>query len=686
MNGKPEFERLLQPYKVGQMNLKNRIVLTAMSTHFAGEDGEVTDTLINWHARRAKGGAALIIVEPAFVATTVDPLRMFGVALRADDARFIPGLARLAEAIHQNGAKAALQVMAGGGAQAVGEPWIPGVQPQGVSPSGVPGLRNPKVPRVLSIDEIEKIVESCAMSARNIKDAAFDMIEINGHGGYIIAQFLSPYFNKRTDKYGGSLDNRCRFLLEIVDAMRKAVGPDFPLTVKYSIDDFLPGGWEVKQSQVLAQKLAAAGVDGIGVSSGVHGSKMPAVLPYFYPRGVFLPFAKAIKEVVDIPVFVGGRLDDPRVAEKALEEGKTDFIYLGRGLITDPDWPQKVASGQIEEIRPCIACNECRQQLVKLQPVRCTGNAVAGREGEYDLIKPAEVKKKVMIVGAGPAGMEAARIAAPRGHQVILYDKRRRPGGLMVLGGVHNQEIDALLKWMTTQIKKLPVEVRLQTEVTPALVEEMKPDVVILASGGTFVTPKVPGIRRDNVFSGQDFVNLLNGIPLNKGIFFRLLSPLAKYLVTTSRMRRFLGFNFPIKKIVAVIGGQFVGCALTLALANKGKRVTVIEESDQFGSDIEANTMVTLNDEVEKGNVKILTSTKLEEVTDKGVVVTDKNRNKSLHKADTVFLALELGPSNSSLADDLKGKVTEVYTIGDAKSFRRIMEAVSEGYVVAHKL
>ena len=684
------FSKLCEPGNIGTLRLKNRIAMPAMGTRLCGVWGEVTDALTRWYRRRAQGGCSLVMVEATLAATAIDNLRLQTRQLRADDTCYIPGLAVLAEAIHEGGALAGMQLSAGGGAQAKAGPWTPGFQGvqeiQPVSPSGVPAIGRSDRPRVLTTEEIETIVELCGNAAWNVKQASFDIVEIHAFGGYLITQFLSPYFNKRTDRYGGSFENRCRFLMEILAAMREAVGPNFPLIVKYSIEDQLPGGWDIDQSRALAEKLEAAGVNAIVVSSGVHGAKMPAVPPYFYPRGIFLPYAEAIKKVVGIPVIAEGRLDDPSLAEKALTEGKADFIYQGRALIADPDWPKKVASGRIEDIRPCLACNECRQSVHDLRVLRCSVNAAAAREGEYDAIRPAEVKRKVMIVGGGPAGIEAARVAALRGHEVILCEKNRQLGGIMLLGGIHNEEITAFAKWMVAQIKKLPVEVRLQTEVTPALVGSIRPDVVIVATGGTFVAPEVPGTERPNVFSAQDLLKLMNGVPVKKGILMSSLLPLAKRAVTVATVRRFLGSNFPIKKRVAVIGGQFPGCSLALFLAHKGKEVTVLEESDHFGKDMEAHTMVGLMAEVEAGKVKILTSTKIEKIIDKGVVVIDESGNKILCEADSVIVALELAASDSNLAEQLQNSGKEVYTIGDAKSFGRMMKAVSEGYVTGHNL
>ncbi|MFH1123106.1 MAG: FAD-dependent oxidoreductase [Pseudomonadota bacterium] len=677
---------LLEPGRIGSLTVKNRIVVPAMGTGFAGENAEVTDTLVQWHARRARGGAGLIIVEPCFGATAVDPLRPLGQGLRADDPQYIPGLTRLARSIHDNGARAAIQLQPGAGAQAKGKPWRPDTQTQPVSPSGVPAIGREDRPRILSIDEIEAIVRLCGVAAGNIKQAGFDMIEILAHGGYLITEFLSPYFNKRGDRYGGSFDNRCRFLLEIVASIMETTGHDLPLTVKFSIADFLPGGWDVGQSRLLAKKLETAGVNGIGISSGVYEAKMPAVPPYFYPRGIFIPFAEAMKQAANIPVFVGGRLNDPKLANKVLQDGKADFIYEGRALIADPDWPLKVAEGRVEDIRPCLSCNECRHARHKTLPIRCSINAVVGKEGQYDVISKAEVVKSVMVVGGGPAGLEAARVAALRGHRVTLFEKGKRLGGLMQIGGVHNAEITVFHKWLVAQVRKLSVDVRLCTEVTAALAREIQPDVIILACGGDFVTPDVPGTSGSRVFSARDLARLLNGHPLHKGFWLTLLTAVVRPFITAAMVRRSLRLGFPIGRNVAVVGGQFPGCSLALALAHAGKKVTVIEPSGQIGKDVEVNIMAAIKSEIKEGNITVLTATEIKEITEDGIHVSLGIVETTLVKADTVILALDLDPSHSTLTGEIQGISPETFMIGDATSFGRIPAAIYEGYTTAFNL
>ena len=650
-----KFENLFRPGRIGTLELKNRLVMPAMATLFCGEWGEVNDTIVNYYARRAKGGIGLVTVETTMAATTIDALRVLPRVLRADDDSFIPGLANLAEAVHENGAKIGIQLTPGGGCQASGGPWMPGSveKIERVSPSGVPPYGTTYKPRVLSTEEVEKIVELYGDSALRIKRAGLDLIEIHGHGGYLIAQFLSPYFNKRTDKYGGSLDNRCRFLLELVDAVRKAVGRELALTVKYSIDEYIEGGIDVKTSQIIAQKLEAAGVDGISISAGLYGSKITAVPPYYFPRGTLLPLAEAIKEVVNIPVLAVGRLDEPELAEQVLKDGKADFIGLGRAVIADPDWPQKVASGQLDEIRKCIACNECREKLFQPAQVRCTINAVAGREGKYDVIRPADVKKKVVVVGGGLAGMEAARVAALRGHQVILFEQSEELGSTVKLVSKppHKEIFRNIPEYYSTMLNRLGVELRLGKRATAELITSENPDAVIIATGAVATTPDIPGADKGITVTALD-----------------VLSDKAK-----------------IGKEIIIAGGDYVESEIANLLAQQNKKVTIVTMLDKPAPGMERWTWNALSAELAEAGVKILTSVKVDEITDDGIVLIDKNWNKTQLKADTVVLPLRLKPSDD-LAQELTGKVKEVCTIGGAKSPGRICDAISEGYITAYNL
>ena len=657
-----EFENLFRSGKLGTLELKNRIVMLPMATILCGEWGEVTQNLMDWYATRAKGGAGLVMVEVCMAQTAVDPRRLLPCILRADDNAFIPGLACLADSVHENGAKIGIQLTAGGGAQASGGAWLPGLEGvqkvEQVSPSGVPAYGvamhgTVQQPRILSVEEIEKCVELCGDSARRVKRAGFDMIEIHAHEGYLIAQFMSPYFNKRTDKYGGSLEKRCRFLLEIVAAMKKAAGPDFPVTVKYSIDEFIPGGRDVKESQEIAKMLEEAGVSGLSCSIGVYGSRVPPVPPYYVQRGSLIYMTEAIKEVVGIPVMAVGRLDEPELAEKALRDGKGDFIGLGRALIADPEWPVKVQEGRLDEIRKCLACNECRVTIHTPHPIRCAVNPVAGRESKYGSTGKAEARKKLVVVGGGPAGMEAARTAALRGHSVVLFEAESKLGGMVRVGSVppHKEILLSVPEYYERELPRLGVELKLGVKATPDGIAEEKPDCVIVATGGVPFSPDIPGADRSVAVNALD---VLSGREETGGV-------------------------------VVVAGGGAVGCEVANFLAQRGKKVTIVEMLDNVGQDMDSWVWVCLSAELSDKDVKILKSTKIEEITNDGVVVMDRNWKKTFLKADSVVLALGLKPSDG-LAREIEGKVKKMCLIGDAERPRRIQDAVYEGFLAGYNL
>jgi 2,4-dienoyl-CoA reductase-like NADH-dependent reductase (Old Yellow Enzyme family)/thioredoxin reductase len=657
-----EFENLFRPGKLGTLELKNRIVMLPMATILCGEWGEVTQGLIDWYATRARGGAGLVMVEVCMAETAIDLRRLLPCILRADDDCFIPGLACLADAVHENGAKIGIQLTAGGGAQASGGAWQPGLEGiqkvDQVSPSGVPAYGaamhgTVQQPRVLSIEEIEKCIELCGDSARRVKRAGFDMIEIHAHEGYLIAQFMSPYFNKRTDKYGGSLEKRCRFLMEILAAMKKATGPEFPIMVKYSIDEFIPGGRDVKESQEVAKMLEEAGVSGLSCSIGVYGSRVPPVPPYYVQRGSLLYMTAAIKEVVKIPVMAVGRLDEPELAEKALKDGKGDFIGLGRALIADPEWPVKVQEGRVGEIRRCLACNECRVTIHTPHPIRCAINPVAGRESKYGSLGKAQTVKKVVIVGGGPAGMEAARTAAIRGHQVVLFEAETKLGGMLRLGCLppHKEILQSVSEYYEREFNRLGVEVKLGVKATADLIRRGNPDCVIVATGGVAFVPDIRGVDR----------------------------PIAVHALDVLSGQKETGAD------VVVVGGGAVGCEVANFLAQRNKKVTIVEMLDTVGQDLDSWVWVCLSAELAEKNVKIVKSTKTEEITGEGVVLADRNWNKTFLKADSVVLALGLKPAGD-LAREIKGKVKEIYIIGDAQQPRRIQEAVYQGFLTAYNL
>ncbi len=654
------FKKLFEPGKIGPLALKNRIVMPPMGTRFCGPWGEVTDTLIEWYARRARGGAGLIIVEATHTATALEPVRYTTRLLRADDDSFFPGLFQLAEAVHDAGAKVGIQLSVGWGIRAASGPWTPlGVEylqeDKLIAASVVPSPSG-KAVRELTAEEIGKMVELIGHAAARVKQVGFDAIEINAHSGYLVAGFMSPHFNRRTDQYGGSLDNRLRFLLEIIDSIRKNVGPEFPIIVKYAIDEDIKGGRDVAESQMIARRLQQKGVNAISVSVGTVGSKLAVIGPMYFPEGFMVPLAEALKKAVTIPVILSGRMGNPVLAEQVLEEGKADFIGLGRPLIADPDWTEKVATGRAKEVRWCIACNDCSKVTINHKgPVRCTVNATAGREREYDVIRPAERVKKIAVIGAGPAGMEAARVAALRGHRVTLYEKASDlGGGQLRFAGMppHKDVLRHIVDYYGEAFKQLAnLEVRLGKKVTARDILSEKPDTVIIATGAEPLVPDVPGV--DKAIMATPF-SLLDG-------------------------------KVEAGKTVVVVGGGLVGCEIANLLAGQGKQVTITEMLDTIAADVEARVWIALKDELSQSGVRLLTGLKLDAITDEGAVLIDRKGDRVTLKADTVVLACGMTPVNA-LVKGLGGKVGELHVIGDASQPRTIRHAISEGYTLAYRL
>lgn len=656
MSPKPELSKLLQPGKIGTLHLKNRIIMPPMATSFASIMGESTDTLLEYLRARARGGAGLIFTETALVATVIDRLRQLACMLRIDDDGFVPPLFELVEALHQAGAKAGIQLSPGMASQARGASWDIGSTEAvpGVGPSGVTHPEIGKPARELTLEEIGKIVKLFGMAAARAKGAGFDVIEIHAHSGFLTGQFLSPYFNKRADKYGGSPEKRFRFLAEIIEETRKQVGSDYPLTVKFSIDEFLEGGRTLKEGQDIARALEKAGINAITISSGIHGVRLPSMPSMYHPDAAFLPLAAAVREAVSLPIILPGKLGDPALAERVLKEGKADFVAWGRPLIADPELPRKVAEGRVGEVRRCLFCNECiRVQWAYKAPLRCTVNPVAGREARYGTINPAPVKKKVVVVGAGPAGMEAARVAALRGHEVIIYEKSGElGGGQLRLAAIpaYKDVLGHIARYYAAAFKPLPVNIVLGKNITASAVLKNKPDAVIVATGAGALVPDVPGINGQNVVTAHDY---LAGKEV-KG------------------------------KTVIVVGGGSVGCEVAGVIAGRGRQVTVVEMLDAVATDVHAMVKIGLMKELSERGVKIMTGLKMTAVTGRGVEVTGKN-GKQVLEADLVVLALGARSSNE-LGEKLRGKVKELYVIGDARQPGRIRDAVSEGYAVAFEI
>ncbi|MFH0811947.1 MAG: NAD(P)/FAD-dependent oxidoreductase, partial [Pseudomonadota bacterium] len=612
------YAHILQPGMIGKMNLKNRIIFSPCETLYATVDGEVTQKVIDYYARRAKGGTALLVVHSAQACTKLDPIDPFAHSLRVDDNAYIPMLAELTEAVHRAGAKIAILVSAGGGAAAMGFPYDRGlegvIEMQNLGVGDRVSLVARRPVKVLSTDEVKKFIKVYGLAARRVMLAGFDAMYIHALA-YLTSQFMSPLWNNRDDEYG---KDRLRFLLELIDECRKNASPDFPLVVRMAIDEYFPGAITVEEGVKLAKRLGDAGVSAIDCMAGIYESMHYIVPPVYLPKGILVNLAEAVKKEVKIPVITQGRIYDPDMANDIIRDGKADFIQMARGLLADPEWVNKVQDGRENEIRKCIGCNRCFDRVLKAQSIRCAINPTVGREGEFEEVPPlTPTSKKVVVVGAGPAGMEAARISAEKGHRVTLFEKTGElGGGQLKLATVPpcKDEYLNIVRYYQSQFDRLKnISVTLNKEVTIEDIKREVPDVVILATGATPLVPTIEGIDRENVVTINDV----------------------------------LGGKVKVSGKVVVAGGGSAGIDCANFLSAQEIDVTVVEMLDECALDEELITRLTLLFMLgQKKNVKIMTGLTIQKITKEGLVAKDKENKEVTIPADYVVTALGVIPYN----------------------------------------
>ncbi|MFC1963252.1 FAD-dependent oxidoreductase [Chloroflexota bacterium] len=639
--------KLFEPGKIGKMALENRIIMAPMGMQ--SEDGKFSRRNIDYYAARAQGGVGLVITGGSLVDTTIEDVRL--TMVDSDDK--IASLTELASAVHQYEKKVAVQLVAG-----LGRLGFPGGPKQPVAPSELPCFGNPRaMTREMTIEEIEKLVKAFGNATRIVRAAGMDAVEVHGYGGYLLDQFQTALWNKRTDKYGGDLDGRLRFSMEIISEIKRIGGKDFPVIFKFTPKHYIGGGRELDEGLEIARRLEDAGVAALHIDVGSNETWYLKCPPIYMQPGPWIEIAEAVKKVVNIPVIIGGKLGYPDLAESILKEGKADFIALGRPLLADPEWPKKVKEGRLDDIKPCIGCHAgCWGRTMRGKYVSCAVNPATGVEKEYALV-PATRRKSVLIIGGGPAGLEAARVAATRGHEVTLWERSGRLGGNLIPASVpeFKHDIRSLIDYLSNQVKKLGVKVELMKEATPELVRQANPDTVIVAAGATPVIPEIPGVDRDNVLSAVD---LLSG-------------------------------KTEAGETVLIAGGGSIGCEIAVYLAQKGKKVTLIEMKERLlppeGTDLHPINKMMLLKMVADSGAEVLTSTRLLEITGKGAIVDTNGSTKSL-KVDSVVLALGL-KSESTLKNALEGKVGEVFAVGDCTQPKgTCLHAIWEGFQVAREV
>ena len=627
-----ELTELFKPASIGTLQLSNCVVMAPMFTQIADPDGSVSERICAYYDARARGSIGLIIVENTSVAPGGDSGPR---ELRIDDDRFIPGLKRLAETIHKHSVKAAIQLHHAGRqrASALGQP---------VAPSAIPCKFIKSIPRELTTAEADRLVEDFADAAQRAKTAGFDAVEFHGAHGYLICQFLSGYTNRRRDKYGGSFENRMCFALEIVKKTRERIGYEFPILFRISAKEFVETGLDLEETKIIARRLQEASVDCIDVSAGNYETGQWSCQPGWIPRGCLGSFAEEIKKDLTVPVIVAGRMPDPRLAERVLREGKADLIAFGRPFLADPDILVKAKRGQYDAIRMCMACCHCMDSLMRGQPLSCAVNPEVGREIDGP-VAGTKTPRDVVVVGGGPGGLEAARVAALRGHRVSLFERQEDLGGQLILAAVPpgKSELLTTIQYFKTQMRTLGVHVETGRMISAGELIAMRPDAVIIATGSITELPAIPGASLGDVVLARDVIS---------------------GAVQTGRK-------------VIVVGGGLVGCEAAIMLSAQGKDVILVRISGKgrLGGSLGPSSRPSLLKKLTDSGVRVMADAPIESINQQGAVVRTKDGSIQID-ADTIVVSPHSVP-DTALLEGLRGNIGHIEIIGDCGEAGSLMRS-----------
>ncbi len=626
-----------------------------MHMYWSAREGAVTQRLIDYSAARARGGVGLIILEDTSV-DSVTPYFPHGIGIWDD--KLIQGFKELARSVHSHGAKVAPQLVHRGPESFSS---LRGIEPVGPSPivSKISGQRV----RELSVEDIKRVIEQFGEAARRARDSGCDGVSLHAaHSYHLLGSFLSALRNKRTDAYGGSIEGRLKLTLEVIKSIHARAGDDFPIILRISGDDLVPGGRHIEETKYIVPILAEAGISAFNISSGtVPEAIWRTVPPIGTPFGTNVAFAAAVKQMTEVPVIAVGRITDPRLAEHILNRKQADLVAMGRALMADPELPKKAAEGRFEDIAPCSGCWQGCVGHLGADGGSCLINPAAGREREM-AITPAKKRRRVMIAGGGPAGLETARVAALRGHAVSLYEKESKLGGQFNLAAVppSKQELCHQIKYLSIQVEKAGVSVALNTEVTLELVGEVGPDVLVVATGGRPFIPAFPGVTVRNVVTAHDVL---------------------------------AGAVVPMRfKNVVVLGGGAMGCEVADFVVDQSKSPTaggtavcIITSRQGVGLDMPLGPRHLLLERLRESGVRIIAFAVVKEILEDGVVITRNGQDETIHGIDCIILA-----KGASSIDGLSGLIAdsgiEVHVIGDARNPRTALEAIRQGAEVARKI
>jgi len=668
-----KFVKLFEPFKIDDLELRNRIVMPAMALNFS-RDGGINDKTIDFYVERAKGGVGLIIIGGAGVEPRGGGPTMFAI----HDDKYIPSYTKFTESMHHHGTKTFVQLYHAGAYSGM---------PDMVSSSAVMSNLTRRVPKELSIDDIKVVQENHVLAAERALKAGFDGVELLGSAGYLINQFLSPVTNKRTDEYGGSLENRLRYPLELIQLVKERIGEKMIVGMRIAGDDFVPGSNTYKESAVFAKHYANAGIDYINVTGGWHETRIPQI-PMMVPQGAYAYLAENIKSVVDVPVFSSNRINSPIVAEQILRDQMADAICMGRALIADAYLPLKAKQNKLWDIRKCVGCNQgCFDHIFTGKAVECMRNYMVSREGKIDLDVLTEHPIKVLIIGAGPGGLEAARIAKVLGHNVTILEKRLNLGGQANLSWVPpgRYDIHEILDYYSSQIENLGIELHLGVEADLESINKYQPDAVIFATGVKYNIPDIPGI--DGSLGSEIYL-----------------------------AEKILEGEYPIGKNVVVVGGSATGMETAIWAAEQGaisseiakfiafyellpkeelfkrwlrgnRKVTIIDMLPKLGMSIGRTTRGFLIGQITKLGIISILNVQIKKFEGKTLIYEHGNETKTLENIDTFIIAAGVTPN-----DELFNKVKQtnppykIFKIGDCKKPRTMMEAIHEGFRTAYNL